>query len=273
MTEYKLDPKVIDGYFDEMAEMEVPLDPDPLLFSPTRLTNKISMTRQHLARTQRIWTELSQRQGILKRELRGADLELELESDHLMAEDPEVAAGPSQGVKEAIVKRKLREMVLRVRDIQDALEDVEIVIKVAASKRTDLKDTQTRIRDQIKLCEEELGLHGRTWGERGPGDVTGDAPPVEGKPHRAEGLSVAKRKSVEREQQRSISETQPETTPGTMPELDDLLEEVEADKAPANEALFPSSTSKEQVNNFLEGDDDVDKPATTLEEDFSDIFT
>ena len=247
--------------------MDVALDPDPLLFQPTRLANKISVARGFLSRVQRIWTELSQRQSLLKRELRGAELGYELEANELMAEDPEVAAGPSQGVKEAIVKRKLREKIKVVRSIVDALEDVEIVLKVASSKRTDLKDIQTRIRDQIKLCEEELGLQGRRWGQRGPDDTSGEDVLPNGEPFFSDGMSVTKRKRLE--QKVDVKETQPETTPGTMTDLDDLLDEGAGENKTSNEALFPSLSNSSEVDAFLERGQEG---PSRLEEEFSDLF-
>jgi len=40
---------------------------------------------------------------------------------------------------------------------------LEDLIKVIKAKRTDLKDLQGRIRDQHKLCQEQIGL-GQRWG-------------------------------------------------------------------------------------------------------------
>jgi len=250
----RLEPEVIDRYFGEMAEMDVPLDPDPLLFTPTRLANKIAVSRQYLSRVQRIWTELSQRQATLKRQLRKADLAYELQFDHLMAEDTEVLAGPSQGVREAIARRKLKQLIEDSREIQAALEDIEIALKVASSKRTDLKDTQQRIKDQIKLCEEELGLQGRRWGQRGPGSVTGNDVPFKNKRVSLDG--------------RSTVDSPPR--PGVeMPELDDLLEEMEGEP-PTPEELFPATATDEAVDAFLGEGEEKGKKKDSI--DISDIF-
>jgi hypothetical protein len=49
---------------------------------------------------------------------------------------------------------------------------------VVRIKRADLKDIQGRLRDQLKVCQEEIGLGGR-WGRAGsslrPSDPAGDS--------------------------------------------------------------------------------------------------
>jgi hypothetical protein len=49
------------------------------------------------------------------------------------------------------------------------IQDLDSVLSVIRVKRTDLKDIQGRLRDQFKICQEEIGL-GARWGSRLPQD-------------------------------------------------------------------------------------------------------
>jgi hypothetical protein len=44
------------------------------------------------------------------------------------------------------------------------VEDLEAVLTVVRTKRADLKDIQGRLKDQLKVCQEEISLGGR-WGK------------------------------------------------------------------------------------------------------------
>jgi hypothetical protein len=49
------------------------------------------------------------------------------------------------------------------------------VLVVVRTKRADLKDISSRLRDQLKICQEEINLGGR-WGLRGPSFSTAPIP-------------------------------------------------------------------------------------------------
>jgi hypothetical protein len=70
----------------------------------------------------------------------------------------------------------LEESVRKINDLTVASEDFTAVLSVIKSKRADLKDTEGRLRDQMRLCSEEIGLGGR-WGSSVP-----NAPAVIGRP-------------------------------------------------------------------------------------------
>lgn len=166
-----LDSSFADSVFAELVGMDVQLDPDPLPYGPKRLNGKIALTRKFLSRAERIFLDLSQQHARYKRGLRSATLILEVEKKHLLANDPEVRAGRAVSERDAIASGKLQAEVQAVANCQHAVEELETVIAVVKSKRADLKDIQGRLRDQMKICQEELAL-GSKWGSKSPGRGT-----------------------------------------------------------------------------------------------------
>ena len=158
MSLQPLDPQYADGIFTELATLEVHLDADPLVYGPKRLNGKIALARKMTARCERIFLDVSQRQ---------TKLLLELEMKNLLANDPEVRAGRAVSERNAIATGKLKDEVQAVADAEHGVEELDAVLTVVKAKRSDLRDTQGRLRDQIRLCQEEIGLGGR-WGSKSP---------------------------------------------------------------------------------------------------------
>lgn len=159
--------KEADDIYDELRELHVELDADPLSFGPKRLNGKIADTRKMLDRCERIFLDVSQRLHAVGRRLLVANTELDLSKKDLFASDPETRAGRSVSDREAIASQKLKKEVQEVNQLEQIKMSLESVLYVIKAKRTDLKDTQGRLRDQLKLCQEEIGL-GNRWGSRSP---------------------------------------------------------------------------------------------------------
>ncbi len=162
-----LDPDFADTVFTELAALEVGLDSDPLVYGPKRLNGKIALSRKMTARCERLFLDVSQKLSQYKRSLRAAELMLDLAKKHLLANDPEVRAGRAVSERDAIASGKLKDEVQDVYQATHAVEDLEAVLTVIKAKRSDLRDVQGRLRDQIRLCGEEIGLGGR-WGSKSP---------------------------------------------------------------------------------------------------------
>jgi len=154
-------------------------------------------------------------------------------------------------VREAVAKRKLEDLVQLIKSLESDIDEVKGLSKVVSSKRLDLKDIQVRIRDQIKLCEEELGLHGRKWGERGPSSVSND------------GFS-----DLFSERSKDL---------GGVSSLDDLLIESEQNLINPAESSFHPSSTPEEVDGFLNASakEDAEKEEQVAKDptDYSDLFT
>lgn len=170
MSDPKL-PSVDDAYvrriFDALEKMDVQLDADPILYGPKRLNAKVALCRQHLSRCQQIYLQVSNDLHHLNRALRQAKVEFDLQMQDLFANDPDVRSGKNVRDREAIATMKLRAEREAIQQIESSVQDLESVMTVVKGRREDLKDVQGRIRDQVKLCQEELNL-GSKWGSSLP---------------------------------------------------------------------------------------------------------
>ncbi len=157
----------VDLVYKELGEQHVELDNDPLSFGPKRLALKVALTRRALARTERIFLDTSKRLQTARRALRIATTTYELAKKHLFANDPDTRAQRAVSDREAVAAGKLRPEIDLMNELTVLTEDLDAVLEVVKAKRTDLKDTEGRLRDQIRLCHDELGL-GNRWGSQVP---------------------------------------------------------------------------------------------------------
>lgn len=163
----KISPTWMDRIYDELAQMDVELDDEPLKFGPRRLAQKLAESRKFLSRSETLFQDISRCHRILVREKNSAQTQYKLLESNLLANDPEVRAGRNIRDRDALVSVKLSAHVEYIHRIDQAIQDLECMDKVVKSRRVDLKDVQGRIRDQIKLCQEEVGL-GSRWGSALP---------------------------------------------------------------------------------------------------------
>lgn len=159
-------PSRFDALYADLSGMQVDLDADPLALGPKRLNQKIAECRAMLSRCERIFLDVSQDLHWYKREHRRAQADFKLEVQGLLTNDPEVRAGRNVADREAIAATKLRASKEEIDKLGFAVEDLEAVLVVVRTKRADLKDISSRLRDQLKICQEEINLGGR-WGLRG----------------------------------------------------------------------------------------------------------
>lgn len=160
--------------FDSLGDMEVSLDGDPILYGPKRLNGKVALCRQHLSRCQQIYLQVSDDLHQLHRAHRQTKVDFDLQMQDLFANDIEVRSGKNIRDREAIATMKLRSEREAIAVFEAGIQDLEAVMTVVKAKREDLKDIQGRIRDQVKLCQEEIGL-GARWGSApGPGERVPD---------------------------------------------------------------------------------------------------
>lgn len=161
---------LVDEVFKTLLNMEVDLDENPLEYGPRRLNKKTAETRNMLAECEHLFNRISGWTQKCRAAHRAAETELELEKKHLFANDPEVRAGRNVSTQDALASMKLRPQVEELSKIRTITEDLEAMLVVVKSKRIDLRDVQKRIGDQIRLCQEEIGLGGK-WGSRKAGET------------------------------------------------------------------------------------------------------
>lgn len=154
----------VEGIYEVLMEMGVTLDPNPLEYGPSSLSEKIAQCREYLGQCDKIFLTLSQAHHHTRKALTKATQLFALGSDQARALDPEVRAGRSDKEREAIVTMKLIDERKEIMRLESALQDIDVVLKVVKAKQADLKDTRGRIKDQITLCQEELAL-GNKWGK------------------------------------------------------------------------------------------------------------
>ena len=160
---------ILDDIYEVVEDMNVPLDDDPIKYGPRRLIRKVAKTRYYLTRMEKMFLSVSKLLSQYKRRLNTSSLHLDLERKRLIATDASVRKGASLRDREALADQQLLDYVRNVANYELVVSELESVLSVLKTKRTDLKDTQGRIRDQTKLCEQVLGLDGVTWGSaKGP---------------------------------------------------------------------------------------------------------
>ena len=163
----EIDKPFVDRVFSALSVMEMELDADPLQYGPKRLSSKVATARGMLTRCERIYLQIAHLLQQYRAANRAAQMDFDLGMRQLLANDPEVRGGSNVRDREAIATMKLHDEHQSLRALGSAVLDLEAVMAAVKSKRTDLKDVQGRLRDQMKLCNEEVGL-GARWGSKAP---------------------------------------------------------------------------------------------------------
>lgn len=158
---------LVDRVFGELQEMDVKLDADPLGGGPSRLQKKIASVRNFLNRIQKWFQMFSHKEHLLKRSLRASEASYNLKVADLLAHDPDVKLCRSMKDREAVAQIKLKDEFLGKLRLSDAVFETSGVLAAIKVKERDLKDTSARLRDQMRLCQDELSL-GRRWGSKIP---------------------------------------------------------------------------------------------------------
>lgn len=168
-SKYDVDLDYVDSVYTELSEMQVELDANPIEFGPRRLNDKTAQLRGMLDKCEHVFVTVSHELQKLRRAHRRASTELALETNRLLTEDMEVARGRSITERQAIVKVKLGDLVGFIEVLEAGIEEYDQALIVVKAKRADLKDTSSRIRDQIRLCRDEVEYLGTRWGSKVPG--------------------------------------------------------------------------------------------------------
>jgi hypothetical protein len=153
--------------YAELKKMEIRLDPNPIEYGPKRFNHRIAQVRAMLTRLEQIFLQTSEDLHYFKRIISKRTALYELEKRDLMINDPKCRVGRSQGEREALADVQLRSDIEILQTLQLAAQDLEAMMVVIKSKRTDLKDIQGRMRDQMKLIEHDISM-GARWGTSTP---------------------------------------------------------------------------------------------------------
>lgn len=153
--------------YEILKDAHIQLDSDPLSLGPKRFNNKLARTRSLLSRIDSLFLQVSEDIHFFKRQLLKEKTLLEMEKRELLVNDISVRAGRSAADREAAALIKLRTRVETIHDLEIKYQDLEMLMIAIKAKRTDLKDIQGRMKDQLKIMEHELSL-GSRWGNQQP---------------------------------------------------------------------------------------------------------
>lgn len=162
-----LDSSFIESVYLELPDLFVELDADPIMFGPKCLNGKIAGSRKQLDRLEQIFLQTSHDLHRFVKAHRTAETAWELAKKFLFTNDPDTRSGRSVSDREAVAAMKLNDFVRKQYELAATMEDLRALLFVIKAKRADLRDTQGRLRDQIKLCQEEIALGG-AWGSQVP---------------------------------------------------------------------------------------------------------
>jgi hypothetical protein len=253
-----IDQERVEKVYGALSTMDVALDADPLAFGPKRINTKVYEVRALLSRLERMYLSVAQDLQWFKHKLRKAEAVIELTKHDLFASDPEVRAGRNVADREAMASVKMRAEIQEKIIYEDAAHELEGVMTVVKAKRTDLKDIQGRLRDQIKLCQEEISL-GSHWGSKVvPGtdvdlmaghnalaDIDGFLDNVEGEFHVEDAPDVEDAPESKTKPE-DVTPTAAEVLPPTSEEaeVDGFLDDIEMETLPSKkQGIDPPSTS------------------------------
>lgn len=155
--------------------VEIKLDADPLSVGPKMMNNKKAAVRNQLGRCTQIELQLLEDRGWFQRELTREQAKYEIKQADLFTHNPHVRARQALTDRVAATNVLLAKSVRHIKDLELAVEDLERLLKVVVTKVRDLKNLQSQLRDQLKVCEHELGLGGK-WGQFSPVSPTGEGP-------------------------------------------------------------------------------------------------
>ena len=156
-----------DRVFDLLSRLSVELDSDPLVYGPGRLNEKIAEVHRCIGLVQAESLRFSQLLSGYQRRYRAAEASYRLAFRDLLANDPHVRMERATMDREARANGKLQPLIEERDRYLYAVQDAEAILAVIRTKHLDLRDSQGRLKDQIRLCHEEISLGG-AWGNRLP---------------------------------------------------------------------------------------------------------
>ncbi len=151
--------------YGELRTMDVDLDSDPIELGPRRFNNKVAETRSLLSRLDQIFLQVSEDLHFYQKRANAKKTIYELKKKEALVNNPTVRNGRSQAERESLAEFDLMDEIKEIAAHESCIFDLEAILKVIKSKRTDLKDIQSRMRDQLKLIEHDITM-GAQWGSR-----------------------------------------------------------------------------------------------------------
>lgn len=240
----------VNAVYEELKTMQVELDPNPIEFGPRRFNTKIAQVRAQLDRVESLFLQVSQDLHTYKRKFNETNSIYELCKNELMLNSLEVRQERSQKEREAKADTKLRKFLDRMRELELKVYDLEQLMVVIKAKRTDLKDKQGRMRDQMKMIDQDISL-GSRWGSKTPPAAVASTAPDTDISSMLTQIDQDNGYSDDEDEEGAEEEASPE------PEQADPPEPKVSGKVDVN-SLIPEEGSKTKVSLSEEGKEDAD---------------
>lgn len=149
--------------YTQLDTYSVELDDDPLSLGPKRMQSKLSSLRENLNACETLLLNSTRDLQTARYQHRAKRLGLEMAMKALYASDVTVRAQKSVSDREATATNLLKDQWLEVQQAEQKVLDLEALYSVVKMKHSSLKDTQSRLREQIKLCDAQIRI-GDQWG-------------------------------------------------------------------------------------------------------------
>ena len=247
--------------YGELKKMEVPLDPNPIEYGPKRFNNKIARVRTMLSRVEQLFLQTSEDLHFFQRLINAKQTLYELEKRELMVNDPRCRVGRAQQERADLADVQLRAQIEAIQHLELAAHDLETVMVSIKSKRTDLKNIQSRMKDQMKLLEHDLGM-GARWGSNAPPSAVGASVNEIDDMLAAmdKGLGIVETEDEEETEDTTEDTTEEDPSPQA-PELEPVLvfgEEEATEEAEAVDAPLPDDDSEGEMPANEQAQDEAD---------------
>jgi hypothetical protein len=148
----------LDSIIEEIAKYEIELveDPSDPQHGAKYLQRVISQCRHFMNRVMYYMQTVNQYERGLKTEVRQLELDIDLKSTDLLANDIDVRQRPNIKDRDALISSKLRNENLALMDKRVELLDVEETLKIIKMKYNDLRSTNSDIKLQRQIVKDNM---------------------------------------------------------------------------------------------------------------------
>jgi len=170
----------IEKMLDRLPELVVELDPNPVSRGPLYLQEIISKVRGMLNETGVYLQEVLRCKSALESQLEAKEVDFQISSDELLANDQRVTHLPAVQDRQAMINVILRDRRKEVLELRKQVNDIGYVERAVRHRHRELESTMSAVRLQRSLIQTELrtgsyfGDEGETsrgegtWGRRPP---------------------------------------------------------------------------------------------------------
>lgn len=174
-----VDPEVVHSIYEDLEKLTITLDENPIQFGPRRLNAKVAQTRNMLTKCDKLYMQISKFLWQVKSSINRDETMLQMKTNDLLANDPDVRARPSVSDRKAMVQVRLQEEIEILEEKKENFVTLQMLLDTLKAKKNDLIDTQTRLNSQIRLCKMEIENLGVKWGSKDP-EATLNLPQITG---------------------------------------------------------------------------------------------